>query len=149
MKRNQAGMRDRIKVFMWIMAALLIFGTGCAMDGTRGDYAKPCPCKKRSVMFPVTMSVSEMVRDAGLYRNRDVYVRGRFMGWKGNCSGKPPETRRDWMLEQENACIYVSGPLPAGITNIRDKKAMGKTVRAHGRVLFDGNGVPYLKASGK
>jgi hypothetical protein len=89
--------------------------------------------------------VDELVGKVQSLKGQIVTVRGQFMGWQGSCKGPPPETRSDWMLEHEGACIYVSGPTPAGIDRTPNSKDIGREIEIVGRVLLDRGGMPYIK----
>ncbi|MBF0225265.1 MAG: hypothetical protein HQK76_07395 [Desulfobacterales bacterium] len=77
--------------------------------------------------------------------NQSVTLKGKYMGWKGSCKSAPPETRSDWMLEYNEACIYVSGPVPDGIDRKPGSTDEGKEVQIKGEVKFTADGKPYVK----
>ncbi len=75
-----------------------------------------------------------------------VEVTARFYGWNGPCQGDPP-TRSAWQLADspasEAACVYVDGPMPAGLRPAGDS---GTAVVVRG-VLREAAGLRYLEAS--
>ena len=88
--------------------------------------------------------MGQLVTQAAAYRGQVVNASGTFAGWTGPCRGAPPRRRSDWMLVDGTACLYVSGPLPAGITAPPDAASMGRPVRVRGQLLFSDDGRPYL-----
>lgn len=93
----------------------------------------------------VPIYVDSFVKNAKKYENQMVSVRGIFMGWKGSCKVPPPETRSDWMIEYEGACVYVSGPTPLGIDITPSSNDIGKEIEIYGRALLDKSGDYYIK----
>jgi hypothetical protein len=91
--------------------------------------------------------VDELTGKSQSFKGQIITVRGQFMGWQGSCKGPPPETRSDWMLEHEGACIYVSGPTPAGIDRSPNSKDLGREIDIVGMVLLDRGGMPYIKVT--
>jgi hypothetical protein len=75
------------------------------------------------------------------YVNREIVVHGKFMGWKGSCSGPPPVTRSDWMIEDKDQCIYVSGDLPVGLNALNPS---GEKIFVKAKVKVNQTGKPYL-----
>lgn len=72
-------------------------------------------------------------------------VTGRFAGWAGGCTGGPPRTRSDWMLvDADGRCLYVSGPVPAGIAAPPASTSSGTAVTVSGRREATPDGRPYL-----
>ena len=89
-----------------------------------------------------TLSVSDVLGGAP---GGPVTVKGRYAGWKGACKGSPPRTRSDWMLVDDTSCIYVSGPVPSGLTAPPDPTSEGTPVVVHGRVERAEDGRLYVK----
>ena len=98
-----------------------------------------------SSVIGILIYVDEFVNSANKFENQLVTIRGVFMGWEGSCEVPPPETRSDWMMEYNGACIYISGPTPLSIDIIPNSKDIGKEIDIYGRVLLDKRGVPYIK----
>ncbi|ARN22810.1 hypothetical protein A4W93_24475 [Piscinibacter gummiphilus] len=72
-------------------------------------------------------------------------VSGRFAGWSGGCTGGPPRTRSDWMLvDADGRCLYVSGPVPAGLVPPPDAASNGTAITVTGRREASPDGRPYL-----
>ena len=74
-----------------------------------------------------------------------VQISGRFGGWQGRCQGGPPVSRSDWMLEGEQACLYVSGRLPAGLQQPPHKSDRGTPVTLRARLQRDRDKRLYLE----
>lgn len=83
-----------------------------------------------------------IVADPDRYESRTVMVRGVFHGWRGPCTSAPPVTRGDWMLADPTGCLYVHGPVPAGMDPARPA---GEAITVTGVVRLK-NGFPYLEA---
>ena len=83
------------------------------------------------------LTVTEVLNGAA---DRTVTVTGRYAGWKGGCKGGPPAMRSDWMLVDDASCIYVSGPVPAGLVPPPDLTSNGTpvVVQAHVERAPDG-----------
>jgi len=54
------------------------------------------------------VTVGEIRSHPEHFLGKEVIIRGRCMGWRGNC-GPPPVTRSDWVLRDRSGCIYVTG----------------------------------------
>ncbi len=91
------------------------------------------------------MNIAEIVKDANKYQGKTIVVSGFFYGWSGKCMGSPPKTRSDWMLESDNACIYVSGPTPKGTSARPPAKGIGLKVEIRGTVFIDDKNKPYIE----
>ena len=64
----------------------------------------------------LTLSVREIVERPGLVRRR-VRVTGVCVGYMAaGDAATPPITRSDWILEADDARVFVSGPFPDGCT---------------------------------
>lgn len=64
---------------------------------------------------------ASILKDPLSFEGREVLLKGRFKGWKAKCAGSSPATRSDWALEDDTACIYVSGRVPGGLSSLRPK----------------------------
>jgi hypothetical protein len=93
--------------------------------------------------LPAVLAVDDAIAHAAILDGKEVTVQGRFMGWKGRCSGMPP-TRSAWMLEGEHECIYVAGPVPEGISPAPSTNDLGRATSLHGTLVRDNAGRPYL-----
>ena len=63
-----------------------------------------------------TLSVREVLETPGLVRRR-VQVTGVCVGYTAaGLAATPPITRSDWILEAQDARVFVSGPYPDGCT---------------------------------
>ena len=64
----------------------------------------------------MTLSVREIVEAPALVRRR-VRVTGVCVGYTAaGIAATPPITRSDWILEADDARVFVSGPFPDGCT---------------------------------
>ncbi|MBI2413698.1 MAG: hypothetical protein HYV24_10885 [Deltaproteobacteria bacterium] len=64
---------------------------------------------------------ASILKDPVSFEGREVLLKGRFRGWKARCAGSSPATRSDWALEDDTACIYVSGRVPRGLSSLKPK----------------------------
>lgn len=62
---------------------------------------------------------ASILKDPVSFEGREVLLKGRFKGWKARCPGSSPATRSDWAIEDDTACIYVSGRAPKGLSPLR------------------------------
>ncbi len=88
------------------------------------------------------LTVTEVLDGAA---GRTVTVAGRYAGWKGGCKGGPPHTRSDWMLVDDTSCIYVSGPVPAGLVPPPDPTSNGTPVAVQAQVERAADGRLFLR----
>ncbi|MBI5178807.1 MAG: hypothetical protein HZA04_06065 [Nitrospinae bacterium] len=112
---------------------------------------------KKSVLFLVLLVVGFLgavaaeekfslrkLHSAGAeYDGKSVTHIGGFRGSVNRCSGFPPVSKSDWVMVDQTGCVWVSGPMPAGID---PKKAKGEPVRVTGTVRIAKNGRPYIEA---
>ena len=54
--------------------------------------------------------------------------------------------RSDWMLAEGKRCLYVSGPVPAGVTPPPDLASIGAALRVKATLRRSADGRPYLEA---
>ena len=91
------------------------------------------------------VKIKEILENPMLYEGKEVSLRGKFLGWSAkdckNKLGKPPETRSDWILMQDNYCIYVTGKLP-GLSYPKD---VGKDIGVEGIVRVK-DSIAYIEA---
>ncbi len=120
--------------------SVLVLNVGLLGCGASGGNA-PLKTAKANFIF-----VDDLIKNADALKNKQIHVKGVFMGWQGRCTTPPPETRSDWMLQYNHDCIYVSGSTPQGIDRGPRSKDIGRAVQVNGRVLFDKNGVVYIKS---
>ena len=88
------------------------------------------------------MTVTDVLDGAA---GRTVTVTGRYAGWTGGCKGGPPNTRSDWMLVDDTSCIYVSGPVPAGLVPPPDTASNGTPVEIRAQVERAADGRLFLR----
>ncbi len=138
--------RYLMKIGLLLCLTSVVWGceTGKAPQN-KGNQNIPKKENQSATAMNVPIYVDKFVKNVNLYKNKLVTVRGVFMGWKGSCNTTPPETRSDWMIENNGVCIYVSGPTPMGIERISNSKDIGKQIDVRGRVLLTKSGTPYIK----
>lgn len=110
-----------------------------------GHKEVPIKDNMASTTMSALVYVDELVNNVYQYENKRITVRGAFMGWKGRCKTPPPVTRSDWMIENNGACIYVSGPTPPGIDRTPNSKDIGRKMDVYGKVLLTKSGTPYIQ----
>jgi hypothetical protein len=130
---------------------LVIFGAGVLIAQLLlGCQASSNPEKKinmpnNSRYDNKKMDISEIIKNAKKYEGVTITTSGLFRGWSGKCTGSPPKTRSDWMLESNDACIYISGPTPKGTSAQPPAKGMGLKVEVKGTVFIDNGNKPYIE----
>ena len=78
------------------------------------------------------MDLDDVYDNVDAFRDRTVIMKGRFMGWQGNCTYPPPVTRSDWMLHQHGRCIYVTGKVALNLDRQRNSPDIGRSVTVRG-----------------
>lgn len=89
-----------------------------------------------------TISITDIWADPDIYEGSVVTLEATYSGWKGGLAGAPPETRSDWLLEDETGWIYVTGK-PSGLDPIDD---IGYPIKVTGLIKLTNDGEPYLVA---
>ncbi len=105
-------------------------------------------CSSTAVSQPAAavQTVDELTQQADpQFVGQIVQISGRFGGWQGRCQGGPPVSRSDWMLEGEQACLYVNGRLPAGLQQPPHKSDRGTPVTLRARLQRDRDKRLYLE----
>ncbi|MBX3620728.1 MAG: hypothetical protein KF891_12190 [Rhizobacter sp.] len=118
-----------------LACAALALGSACA--GPAGSAPEGASAAQ-------PLGVAQVLAHADALQGRTLTVTGRFAGWTGPCRGAPPRTRSDWMLAEASACLYVTGPVPAGLTPPPDTVSNGRAVQLRGRLERADDGRPYL-----
>ncbi len=88
-------------------------------------------------------TVRQIISYPDKHSGQAVSLEGAFQGWRKKCAGGPPLTKGDWVFIDRTACIYVSGPLPAGL---EPQNAKGEPVSVRGVVQLTKRGKAYIKA---
>lgn len=117
-----------------IVAATALAGAllaGCAGQAPEAP-SKPIP-------------LAELLGRQAELQGQVVSVTGRFAGWSGACTGLPPRTRSDWMLVDDTHCVYVTGPVPEGISAPPDRASNGRPLTVRGRVAAADDGRVFLQ----
>lgn len=94
------------------------------------------------------LSVDEVVNEPASWAGKKVKVTGNFSGWQGKCTGRPPVSRSDWMIESDTACVYVNGRLPPELSSIPPTRGMGKPIVVLGEIVIDEFGKPFIQSEG-
>jgi len=90
------------------------------------------------------ITITDILNNPDTYIGKHIHINGAFYGWSGKCMGMPPKTKSDWMLQSDNACIYVVGPVPQGMSARLPARGIGKTIEVTGTVLIDDEHKPYI-----
>ncbi len=151
MLRNQQAV---VRCFAW--ARVCIPGAMLLLAGCAGVSSGDTTQAKKMETVPLTTSSQSASQDTqgsptsvlaaalqqpSAFVGKSLVVNGTFRGWQGGCKGSPPVSRQDWMLEQGGLCVYVHGPLPAGVQVMAPK---GEPVVITGVLQLTEQGVPYL-----
>lgn len=126
--------------------------TACSAPASPPSTKAPLHATTATPAIPIearpAITVATAINQAATLAGTTVIVRGAYIGWSGRCTGGPPVTRSDWMLEDADRCLYVSGPLPPGIAApAEDTTALGRPLRVEGTMAITPDGRPYLRAS--
>jgi|GEM_PF-2954721 len=89
-----------------------------------------------------TFTIGGIVVNPEIYEGMTVTITGVYQGW-ASAYGTPPVTRSDWVIEDGDAAIYVTG----STLGLRYPGDVGKTITVTGIVRLN-NGTPYLVVSG-
>lgn len=90
------------------------------------------------------LPVDLVLQQAQQLKRQNLRISGQYAGWQGRCSGGPPISRSDWMINGELGCIYAHGRLPSGFSLPPQPADIGKPIEAGGRLQLDREGRPYL-----
>lgn len=134
---RQPGMRAWLR--LGLADAVLVLCSACA-----GQGGSAAPATPQAAAAHLPLGVTQLLAQATALEGRTLLVSGRFAGWTGPCKGAPPRTRSDWMLTDAQACVYVSGPVPAGLTPPPDTVSNGRPVLLQARLERADDGRPYL-----
>lgn len=127
-------------IFFWaLLGGLLV---ACAATGE--NHPPPQATDTTQPNSPLT--VDTVVKAPANWAGKKVKVTGNFSGWQGKCTGRPPVSRSDWMIESDTACMYVNGRLPPELSSIPPAKVIGKPIIVFGKVVIDGFGKPYIQS---
>ena len=119
----------------FVIAVTLTQAMGC-----RGGQQSP-PAKQDKVQAG-KISLETVLENPQAFAGKEIVLEGVFRGWNIQCPGSTPMTRSDWVLEDETACIYVTGRIPDGISTIRPK---GERLILSGRIKIGRDGKPVLE----
>ena len=85
--------------------------------------------------------VRDILASPASFDGTEVSLEAKFAGWSGKCTSGPPKARSDWMGEDDTGCIYIHGPLPAGLSA---PTPLREPVSVRGTVRLDRNGTPFI-----
>jgi|CXWL01.1.fsa_nt_gi hypothetical protein len=131
-------MASRLNLFWALPCWLLV---ACAATG------KNLPQSPTKItQLDSSLTVDAVAKEPKSWAGKKVKVEGNFSGWQGKCTGRPPVSRSDWMMENDTACVYVSGRLPPELSSISPARGIGKPIVVMGEVFIDGFGKPYIQS---
>jgi hypothetical protein len=148
-------MHRQVSVAMAVVSTAVLLALGaCVGQGASGPVAEsPAQVSSPHQAAPASaviqsmhlVTLSELVEQRASLRGRVVTVNGRFAGWSGRCAGPPPRNRSDWMLVDDTQCVYVTGPLPPGISAPPSTVSNGQPLSLRALVVLSDDGRVYLQ----
>lgn len=87
------------------------------------------------------LTIRSIWSDPAGFSGKKVSLAVAFKGWQGRCTGRPPVSRNDWMIEDNTGCMYVHGPLPNGL---QPTSPHSEQLTLKGMVRLNRDGSPYL-----
>lgn len=129
----------KIKIILVSIAFIFSAYAVSGMGKTDGDKTIPASIQKSGS----GLSIKDILDGRTAFEGKEVTITGRFMGWKGRCNTSMPMTRSDWIIEDDSGCIYVSGPLPQGLSALAPK---GEPVVVAGVVMKGMKDFPVIQA---
>jgi hypothetical protein len=102
-------------------------------------------CQSLPLVPESSASIAGIVEQPAHYLGRTVTLDATFAGWQGNCRGAVPATRSDWMIEDGDACLYVTGPMPNGFSAAAPKRGIGEKIHVSGTIENTQDGRAYLR----
>lgn len=133
-----SGMIGRFTV---LVISLILPAAFWCCTGSNVENGSPMPTVSKKSTHKVALT---QVRSAPMdYEKKVVTVSGGFRGWKGRCPSSFAVTRSDWILDDGQACIYVSGKLPSGVSVTNPNN---ENVTVTGQIRLDQGGRMNLKA---
>lgn len=125
-----------LALFGWVLIACASTERNLPTPQTKGN-AQP------NALLAVDTVAKEPANWAG---GKKVKVTGTFSGWKGKCTGSPPVSRSDWMIDGNTACMYVNGRLPPELSSIPPARGIGKPIVVIGEIIIDSHGKAYIQS---
>jgi hypothetical protein len=120
----------------------LLLASGISCTNNENSSVKATrPMGKNSLTEPSIAAINDNPSD---YEGMRLSLTGIFKGWKGKCKGSPPVTRSDWMIADDTACLYVSGPIPTGLQAMFPHE---EHVTITGTVKISNTGMVYIDTS--
>jgi hypothetical protein len=117
------------------------------MQAVFPEEARPAAGGKPPKALKSGPLLSFIVTDPAPWANRQVVLRGEFLGWRANTLWPalrfgPPVSRSDWVLRAEGGAIYCTGKLPGRA--IEDR---GLRLEVSATVRLTKKGWPYLEVA--
>jgi hypothetical protein len=125
------------------VALLGWFLTACASTGQSTPLQQAVETTQPNLQ---SLTVDTVAKESANWAGKKVKVIGNFSGWQGKCTGRPPVSRSDWMIESNTACVYVNGRLPSELSSIPPARGLGKPIIVIGEVVIDGFGKAYIQS---
>jgi hypothetical protein len=125
--------------------SMALFGWALIACASTGQNV-PAPQTKDSTQADALLAVDTVAKAPANWAGKKVKVTGNFSGWKGKCTGSPPVSRSDWMMDGNAACMYVSGRLPPELSSIPPAKGIGKPIVVIGKIIIDQRGKAYIQS---
>jgi hypothetical protein len=127
-------------------AAVALLSAACGHDPAAGSASAPSAATASTPAKVPAIGPVGLAEALAASPGTRLTVAADFAGWSGGCTGGPPRTRADWMLvDGEGRCLYVSGPLPGGVTPPPDARSNGTRVTVPVQRLATDDGRPYLQ----
>ena len=124
---------------LWALPCWLL--VACAATG------KNLPHSPTEITQPdLLLTVDTVAKEPKNWAGKKVKLTGNFSGWQGKCTGRPPVSRSDWMMESDTACMYVNGRLPPELSSIPPARGIGKPIVVMGEVFIDALGKAYIQS---
>ena len=123
------------RVTFWFIALGMMFSYIGACSGLQiVQNTSPQPSKQLDIL-------SQIIAEPNCFNLKSVTVTGVFQGWRGPCRSGPPVSRSDWMITGSSGCLYVNGPVPAGLN---PAEPSGEKITVTGVIRLK-TGMPYLE----
>jgi len=120
-----------MKKWMLLTILILLAAGPVSCSGTNANSGK----------IDQDISIGTILKEPHRFQGSRLTIQGEFKGWKGSCFSAPPVSRSDWMLQEGKDCIYVTGPLPAGMDPVNPRS---EKVEVNAEVDVDATGKAYL-----
>jgi hypothetical protein len=120
--------------FRFIALGMMFSNIGACSGSQVVQNASPQTSKQMDI-------ISQIFADPHRFNLKSVNIKGVFQGWRGPCRSGPPVSRSDWMITGTSGCLYVNGPVPAGLN---PAEPFGEKITVTGVIRLK-MGMPYLE----